>query len=111
MEPRLARPFDWQEPSLRCPACSSALIYTIDASDEAGHRVDRMLRLVGVALVDRRCPECEYRDAVATSAFSAAVAYRQETCRLAGLRALAESLAVEVERDGAEAEPRVTIPG
>jgi hypothetical protein len=114
MEPELARPFDWQEPLVRCPGCASTLIYTIDALDDPdapGHQVDRMLRLVGIALVDRRCPDCEYRDAVATSALAVAIAYRQETCRLAGLRALAESLAEQVERDGAEAEPRVAVPG
>jgi hypothetical protein len=114
MEPERATSFDWQEPLVRCPGCASTLIYTVDAMDDPrapGHEVDRMLRLVGIALVDRRCPDCGFRDAVATSALAAALAYRQETRRLAGLRALAESLARQVDRDGAEGGPRVAIPG
>jgi hypothetical protein len=114
MDHELARPFNSRESLAHCPSCASPLIYTVDATDDddpPAHRVDRTLRLVGVALVDRRCPECEYRDAVATSALEAAIAYRRGTCRLAGLRALAESLAVELERDGAEAEVPVPVTG
>jgi hypothetical protein len=53
-----------------------------------------MLRLVGVALLDRRCPECEHRDSVATTTLTAAVSYRRDTRRLLALQALADSIAV-----------------
>ncbi len=82
----------------RCPHCDSRLIQVREqprarrASDP--RNVDELLRLVGVSLLDRRCPECEHRDSVAVPTLGAAAWYRDETRRLIALQALADSIAV-----------------
>jgi hypothetical protein len=80
-----------------CPHCGSRLIQLSESSRArrvAGRpAVDDMLRLVGIALLDRHCPECEHRDSVATTTLAAAVSYREDTRRLAALQALADSIA------------------
>lgn len=74
--------FDQVRELVRCPRCASRLISATDAllcNDEL--------------LIDRRCPECDHRDQVATTSYAAAVWGRREM-RLAGtLEALADALA------------------
>jgi DNA-directed RNA polymerase subunit RPC12/RpoP len=75
-------------PLVRCPRCSSRLIgptHTDACRD-------------GV-IVERRCPECDHRDRVVTTAFAAAVWARHESRVASGLLALADALA-----DGAPIE-------
>jgi ribosomal protein S27E len=69
-----------------CPRCGSSLVQ-LSGGD------DGLLRRVGVALLDRRCPECEHRDSVATTALEAARSYRVDTRRILALQALADSIA------------------
>jgi hypothetical protein len=82
----------------RCPRCDSRLIQLREqprarrASDP--RTVDELLRLVGVSLLDRRCPECEHRDSIAVPTLGAATWYRDETRRLMALQTLADSIAV-----------------
>ena len=78
-------PFDQRKPLVHCPRCASRLIYTVDT---AGYDSE--------VILDRRCPECEHRDSVVTSALAAAVWYRRDT------RILAEN-AAEFEEDEAKA--------
>ena len=59
-------PFDQRKPLVHCPRCASRLIYTVDT---AGYDSE--------VILDRRCPECEHRDSVVTSALAAAVWYRR----------------------------------
>ena len=75
-------------PLVRCPRCSSRLI--APCTPTAAHD--------GV-IVDRRCPECDHRDRVVTTAFAAAVWARHETRVASSLHALADALA-----DGAPVE-------
>jgi hypothetical protein len=75
-------------PLVRCPRCSSRLIGPTHT--DACHD--------GV-IVDRRCPECDHRDRVVTTAFAAAVWARHEARVASSLVALAEALA-----DGAPIE-------
>jgi hypothetical protein len=56
--------------------------------------VDDLLRLVGVSMLDRGCPECGHRDAVAVPTLRAVALYRDDTRQLIALRALADSIAV-----------------
>jgi hypothetical protein len=56
-------------PLTRCAACGSKLIYplaVLTASD-------------GLAIVERRCPECEARDSVSASAEAVAVWLHRQT--------------------------------
>jgi DNA-directed RNA polymerase subunit RPC12/RpoP len=95
------KPSRRQGSGVRCPCCTSRLIYAVDGAerdgDASGHRLDRTLRLVGVALLDRRCPDCEYRDSIAMTSLAEAVRYRRDSLSIAALTALAESLASAVE--------------
>jgi hypothetical protein len=70
-----------RKPLVHCPRCASRLIYAVDA---AGYDAEMIL--------NRRCPECENRDSVVTSALAAAVWYRRETRIMARLLLLADSL-------------------
>jgi hypothetical protein len=98
MLPGLEPPSDRRRSLSRCPSCGSGLIQVIDSP--RGRRttdrptLDDTLRLVGVAMLDRYCPECEHRDSVAASALMAAVSYRRETANLIALQALADSVAL-----------------
>lgn len=67
---------------LRCPRCGSRLIYprTITAGDP-------------VVIFDRRCPDCEYCDAVAVSALGADVWLHHEQKLRSELESLADALA------------------
>jgi hypothetical protein len=51
------------KPLTRCPCCASKLIYPVAVLSGSD----------GNAIVDRRCPECEARDTVVTTADAAAV--------------------------------------
>jgi DNA-directed RNA polymerase subunit RPC12/RpoP len=75
-------------PLVRCPRCCSRLISPTQ-SDDCHEGV----------IVDRRCPECGFRDRVVTTAFAAAVWARHETRVASSLHALADALA-----DGAPVE-------
>lgn len=81
MWPDQEPPFDQRKPLVHCPRCASRLIYTVDT---AGYDAE--------VILDRRCPECEHRDSVVTSALAAAVWYRRDTRILAELARLADSL-------------------
>jgi DNA-directed RNA polymerase subunit RPC12/RpoP len=80
------------KPLVHCPRCLSRLIYAIDT---AGYETE--------VILDRRCPECEHRDSVVTSALAAAVWYRRDTRIMRELLELADSLA-------AMAEPLASTP-
>jgi DNA-directed RNA polymerase subunit RPC12/RpoP len=80
MRPGQEPPFE-RKLLVHCPRCASRLIYTIDT---AGYDAE--------VILDRRCPECEHRDSVVTTALAAAVWYRRDTRLLAELRALADSM-------------------
>jgi hypothetical protein len=82
MQPGQEQPFSQRKPLVHCPRCASRLIYTVDA---AGFDAE--------VILNRRCPECELRDSVVTTALAAAVWYRRDTRILAELLALADSLA------------------
>jgi DNA-directed RNA polymerase subunit RPC12/RpoP len=82
MWPGQESPFDQRKPLVHCPRCASRLIYTVDT---AGYDAE--------VILDRRCPECEHRDSVVTSALAAAVWYRRDTRILAELTMLADSMA------------------
>ncbi len=73
------------KPLVHCPRCTSRLIYIIDT---AGYDTEVILH--------RRCPECEHRDSVVTTALAAAVWYRRDTRLLNELLELADSLALEI---------------
>jgi hypothetical protein len=75
-------------PLVRCPRCSSRLI-TPTQTDACRDGV----------IVDRRCPDCDHRDRVVTTAFAAAVWARHEARVASSLGALADALA-----DGAPIE-------
>ena len=75
-------------PLVRCPRCRSRLITPVQADGCSD----------GV-IVDRRCPECDHRDRVVTTAFAAAVWARHEARVASSLHALADALA-----DGAPIE-------
>jgi hypothetical protein len=81
----------------RCPDCASFLIQTAQTTPsratEQGREVDDLLRLVGVALLDRSCPECGYADTVGASTLDAAEVYRRDTRTLLRLQSLADSIA------------------
>jgi DNA-directed RNA polymerase subunit RPC12/RpoP len=88
-----------RKPLVHCPRCTSRLIYTIDT---AGYDAEVILH--------RRCPECEHRDSVVTTALAAAVWYRRDTRLLGELRVLADSLLGEI--DALERRPEeVDLPG
>jgi DNA-directed RNA polymerase subunit RPC12/RpoP len=70
-----------RKPLVHCPRCTSRLIYAVDA---AGYEAE--------VILNRRCPECEHRDSVVTSALAAAVWYRRDTRIMRGLMELADSL-------------------
>jgi hypothetical protein len=73
--------FGERKPLVHCPRCTSSLIYTVDA---AGYDAE--------VILDRRCPECEHRDSVVTSALAAAVWYRRETRLMRELLELADAM-------------------
>jgi DNA-directed RNA polymerase subunit RPC12/RpoP len=74
-----------RKPLVHCPECTSRLIYTIDTAG-----VDTEV------ILHRRCPECEHRDSVVTTALAAAAWYRRDTRLMGELQALADSLASEI---------------
>ena len=76
--------FSGQKPLVECPRCLSRLIYTVDT---AGYDSE--------VILDRRCPECEHRDSVVTTALAAAIWYRRETRIMRELQVLADSLAAD----------------
>lgn len=76
--------FSAQKPLVHCPRCVSRLIYTVDT---AGYDSE--------VILDRRCPECEHRDSVVTTALAAAVWYRRDTRIMRELQVLADSLAAD----------------
>jgi hypothetical protein len=76
--------YSGRKPLVECPCCLSRLIYTVDT---AGYDSE--------VILDRRCPECEHRDSVVTTALAAAVWYRRETRIMGELQVLADSLAAE----------------
>ena len=76
--------FSGQKPLVHCPRCLSRLIYTVDT---AGYDSE--------VILDRRCPECEHRDSVVTTALAAAIWYRRETRIMRELQVLADSLAAD----------------
>jgi hypothetical protein len=84
MRPGQESPFE-RKPLVHCPSCESSLIYT---TDSAGYDAE--------VILNRRCPECEHRDSVVTTAIAAAVWYRRDTRLLAELAALADSLLLEI---------------
>jgi DNA-directed RNA polymerase subunit RPC12/RpoP len=84
MQPGQHDPFDRRKPLVHCPRCASRLIYTVDTAG-----------IDAEVILDRRCPECEHRDTVVTTALAAAVWYRRETRIGARLYALADSLAAQ----------------
>jgi DNA-directed RNA polymerase subunit RPC12/RpoP len=93
MRPRDDTPSDERKPLVHCPRCDSRLIYTVDT---AGYDAE--------VILDRRCPECEHRDSVVTSALAAAVWYRRDTRILSELQTLADAL-TEASLGIAETEP------
>jgi DNA-directed RNA polymerase subunit RPC12/RpoP len=93
MWPGQEPPFDQRKPLVHCPRCASRLIYTVDT---AGYDSE--------VILDRRCPECEHRDSVVTSALAAAVWYRRDTRILAELTILADSMKEAALLPVAEAE-------
>jgi hypothetical protein len=79
---------------VRCPGCSSGLIYPTDIA-ACEQR----------AIVSRRCPECEHRDVVATCPLAACMWFDQ-TLRIGeGLTALAEAIADGLPVDFVLADP------
>ena len=74
------------KPLVRCPVCSSGLIYPVTCSSWKRHSV-----------VERRCPECEHRDVVTTHRLAAAVWLRRGESAAEALRALADALADGLE--------------
>jgi len=76
--------YSGQKPLVHCPRCLSRLIYTVDT---AGYDSE--------VILDRRCPECEHRDSVVTTALAAAIWYRRETRIMRELQVLADSLAAD----------------
>jgi hypothetical protein len=78
------RPIDRRKPLAHCPRCTSRLIYAVDAVGFGSE-----------VILDRRCPECEYRGCATASAAAAAIWYRRDTRILGGLLALADALAGE----------------
>jgi DNA-directed RNA polymerase subunit RPC12/RpoP len=79
--------FGASKPLVHCPNCASRLIYAIDT---AGYDAE--------VILNRRCPECEHRDSVVTSAIAAAVWYRRDTRFMRELMELADSLAAAAPR-------------
>ena len=71
-----------------CPGCSSRLIGL--AGCEGVDEADDWSQL---AVVDRRCPECDYRDRQITTALAAAIWTREELRVAETLLALADALA------------------
>jgi hypothetical protein len=80
--------FGRQTPLVYCPECEERLEYAVERA-EANKDV----------VLDRACPNCEYRDSVVTSSLSVAIWYRRETRILAELRPLVVFL---VESSNAE---------
>ena len=74
--------FGEHKPLVYCPRCLSRLIYAVDA---AGFNLE--------VILNRRCPECEHRDSVVTTAIAAAVWYRRDTRHMHELLQLADSMA------------------
>jgi hypothetical protein len=71
-----------------CPRCTSRLIHTVDSV-----WLDREV------ILDRRCPECEYRESVVVSALGATARYRKDTHTMLGMRLLADALE-HIPKDG-----------
>jgi hypothetical protein len=74
------------KPFVRCPICSSGLIYPLTST-----------RWARQSVVERRCPECEHRDVVITNRLAAAVWLRRGERAATGLLGLADALAEGLE--------------
>jgi transcriptional regulator NrdR family protein len=85
--------FGEHKPLVYCPRCLSRLIYAIDA---AGYDYE--------VILNRRCPECEHRDSVVTTAIAAAVWYRRDTRHMYELQQLADSMAASAPMTVPETE-------
>jgi DNA-directed RNA polymerase subunit RPC12/RpoP len=73
------------KPLVHCPECTSRFIYAVDAAGFEGE-----------VILHRRCPECEHRDAVVTTALAAAAWYRRDTRLMGEISVLADQLADEI---------------
>jgi DNA-directed RNA polymerase subunit RPC12/RpoP len=74
-------PFGQRAALGHCPRCTSRLIYTVDS-----------IWLEREVILERRCPECEYRESVVVSALGATVRYQRDTRTMLGMRLLADTL-------------------
>ena len=74
--------------------CAGRLLYTVD-----GVWGDSEV------ILDRRCPECEYREAVVVSVWTASARYREDTRTLLAMQVLADSLRDAFTSSGQD-EPR-----
>jgi hypothetical protein len=67
---------------VRCPRCTSNLIYPIDLAG-GGYRT----------VISRRCPECEYRDTVMTTHVAARAWFHRNAQIAESLGALCQAIA------------------
>jgi hypothetical protein len=74
-------PFGQRAALGHCPRCTSRLIYTVDS-----------IWLDSEVILERRCPECEYRESVVVTALGATARYRKDTHTMLGMRLLADAL-------------------
>ena len=82
--------FGTRAPLVHCPVCDARLEYA-----------DEVVAADKDVVLDRVCPECDYRDSVVTSSLSVAVWYRRETRILAELRPLVVFLVESSTSDNA----------
>jgi hypothetical protein len=66
---------------VRCPLCSGKLIYPTDIAGSER-----------VAVVSRRCPDCEHRDVVTTCPFAVLLWFERNVRIAEGLTALCDAL-------------------
>jgi hypothetical protein len=90
-------PFGQRQRLGHCPRCASRLIYT-DQSVRDG---------ADVVILSRRCPECEFREAVVVSALHAARLYLAEDRVRAGMLGLANTLRQDSMAEGLD--PRTGV--
>ncbi|MDP9260099.1 MAG: hypothetical protein M3Q31_26585 [Actinomycetota bacterium] len=76
------------KPLVRCPVCSSELIYPV-----------RCAAREALSIIERRCPECEYRDRVRTSRLAAELWHRRNAQFGGELAELADALANGLDPD------------
>jgi hypothetical protein len=75
------QPFGQRAALGHCPRCTSRLIYTVNS-----------IWLEREVILERRCPECEYRESVVVSARGATVRSQQDTRTMLGMQLLADTL-------------------